>query len=235
LLDDMFWPATVADMPLLRELAFTPHQYTWFWLWQAPAAMAQKPLSPPESSYLLGMANIFEQVLPTALQASFANNIDPDQHFEAILAQRAKYAPALIDMAHLGSMLGGSFLPGIEVGREGGIAKNWCLFHGAGFFFPDLRFKPADSTLAHEPGTLTKDLAIPWSFDFWDCDEMFWPTARPGMVLKGPPPGTQVEWLPSRAQLHLSGVQFWQDYWKHLGFIRRDGSDNFLEQESWRP
>ena len=86
----------------------------------------------------------------------------------------------MIDMAHLGAMLGGSFLPGIEVGREAGIATNWCLFHGATKYFPSIRFKPANKDAEHEPGTLTKDLAVPWTEDFKACDEVFWPTSGPG-------------------------------------------------------
>ena len=72
----------------------------------------------------------------------------------------------MIDMAHLGAMVGGSFLPGIEVGREAGISTNWSLFHGGTRYFPDIRFKPCDDVKEHTVGTLTKDLAVPWSEGF---------------------------------------------------------------------
>ena len=154
------------------------------------------------------------------------------------LADRLTYAPSMIDTAHLGSMLGGSFLPGIEVGREGGIATNWCLFHGANSTFPDVRFKPARKSASHAIGTLTKDLAVPWTGDFNVCNETWWPTARPGAVTLD---GTyQTRWMMANASLtaHLrvlvQSKDYTKEYWKHLGFVRRDGSDNFFDREqSW--
>jgi hypothetical protein len=227
LLDDMFWPATYADMPLLRELAFTPLQYKSFEKWQGDPAVK-------------GVGDIFKVMFPASLQSSFAGPGDADQYFAAFLAERPNFAPAVIDMAHLGSMIGGSFLPGIEVGREGGIATNWSLFDGGSRYFPDLRFKPSRSTSGHTVGTLTKDLAVPWSKDFHECDETYWPTARPGMVLTAS--ATQVKWLPTETELahflhkpSISSVEYVKECWKALGFIRRNISDDFIEQESWRP
>ena len=166
---------------------------------------------------------------------------DSDPHFTKFLADQPHYAPAMIDMAHLGSMLGGSFIPGIEVGREGGIATNWCLFDGATKDFPDVRFKFALKPDSHTIGTLTKDLAVPWSADFERCDETWWPTARLGMVT---PDGiTRVKWLipddeklPHLGRKPANDAEYVKEYWKVLGFVRRDASDRFIEQEqTWRP
>lgn len=236
LIDDMYWPATFADMPLLRELAYTPHQYAQFHGWQAFGTDVR-------SSY------IFDEVVAPALKVIFAQADDADKHFSYFLVARPLYAPAMIDMAHLGAMLGGSFLPGIEVGREAGIAKNWCLFHGATKYFPSIRFEPCTKGEDHKLGTLTKDLAVPWTEDFKACDESFWPTSRPGRTTKDGTP-TRHNWQITRGDTipHLpltdpaagtgavaaSAVEFVKEYWKALGFIRRDDTDKFIEQEqSW--
>jgi hypothetical protein len=229
MVDDMFWPASLADMPLLRELAYTHLQYENFRDWQGD----------PTNVRLQG---IFNEIVSPSLRASFNGPGDADTYFAALLSERPRFAPALIDIAHLGAMLGGSFLPGIEVGREGGIATNWCLFHGGTPYFADVRFKPARSTGDHAVGTLTKDLAVPWSKDYASCDEQFWPTARMGRVSTN---GTnRVDWVISNDELavHL-GVpthsftegQYAKEYWKALGFVRRTPSDEFIEQEApWR-
>ena len=223
LLDDHFWPATARDMPLLRELALTQLQFDSFKAWQGADAEE----------------HVFEAILPSSLRASFGTAKEADAHFAELMLEAPIIAPTIIDMAHTGTMLGGSFLAGIEVGREAGVSTNWSLFEGATRFFPDVRFKPMLTTKAHTVGTLTKDLAIPWSFDYQACEELYWPTARPGMVLTSLT--TQVRWLPSRAQLAtflgvaVTPVDFVKEYWKALGFIRRNASDEFIEQEGWRP
>jgi hypothetical protein len=229
MLDDMFWPASFADMPLLRELAYTHLQYDNFLDWQGDPKNVR-------------LAAIFTEIVSPSLRTSFNAAGDADSYFAALLAERPRFAPAMIDMAHLGSMLGGSFLPGIEVGREGAIATNWCLFHGGTSYFADVRFKPARSTGNHTIGTLTKDLAVPWSKDYASCDEQFWPTARMGRVTTD---GTnRVDWIMSNGQLatflHRPAATFTEGdyvkaYWKALGFVRRNSSDQFIEQEApWR-
>ena len=282
-MDDMYWPATVADMPLLRELAYTTHQYKQFEVWQGKTI----------SEYRL--VNIFfTELVPPVLQVSFALPGDQDKHFKDFLAARPMYAPAMIDMAYLGTIIGGSFLPGIEVGREAGIATNWCLFHGSTRYFPSIRFKPSNSATEHTLGTLTKDLAVPWSEDFKACDEAFWPTARPGRTKPKAAPPERHDWqithdkpiphlaadggpagaalakaaddaavalfhaqadadanpgdaslaaavaaaesalLAARVAAAPFEVRFVQEYWKALGFIRRQAGDEFTEQEqSW--
>jgi hypothetical protein len=225
-LDDMYWPATFSDMPLLRELAYTPLQYQQFEVWQGSIADVRNH-------------NIFVLIVSPALELSFAGAGDADKHFADFLAARPLFAPAMIDMAHLGAMLGGSFLPGIEVGREAGVATNWCLFHGATMYFPSIRFKPCTKSAEHTLGTLTKDLAVPWSEDFKACDEAFWPTSRPGRTTTGGV--TRHNWqidisdvIPHLGATAANAVEFVKEYWKALGFIRRDPTDKFIEQEqSW--
>lgn len=227
-LDDMYWPATFADMPLLRELAYTPLQYEQFKGWQASGTDVHN-------------AFIFDQIVAPALKVIFSRADDADKHFSSLLVARPLFAPALIDMAHLGAMLGGSFLPGIEVGREAGIAANWCLFHGATKYFPSIRFKPCTKDAEHTLGMLTKDLAVPWSEDFKACDEAFWPTSRPGRTTKDPVTLTRHNWqikksntIPHLGAVATSDAQFVKEYWKALGFIRRDATDRLIEQEqSW--
>lgn len=237
-LDDMFWPANARDMPQLRELAYTKLQYDQFAVWQGTRDLRRK--------------RVFDVLLAAGVRTSFGEDEDVDEHFAEFLAARPLYAPALIDMAHLGAMLGGSFLPGIEVGREAGIPRNWWVFHGASSFFPSIRFKPTDKNDVHRQGTLTKDLAIPWSQDFKACDELFWPTSRPGRTTQVSDPlpvsgrisgASRQNWqieitdeIPHLDAGRTAGgvVEFVKEYWKALGFIRRTTDNQFLEQEqSW--
>lgn len=263
-IDDMYWPATFSDMPMLRELAYTPHQYEQFKGWQAPGRDIRS-------------IDVFVKIVPPALKAAFNRPDDADNYFLLLLLESPTYAPTIVDMAHLGTMLGGSFLPGIEVGREAGIARNWCLFHGATPHFPSIRFKPFTREAEHSLGTLTKDLAIPWSEDFKACDESFWPTSRPGRTTKdgvarqnwqithnkpiphlgqdsvtgaalaeaadaarraasADPTNTALEAAAEAAEDAAARykLEFVKEYWKALGFIRRDAGDVFKEQEqSW--
>ena len=123
----------------------------------------------------------------------------------------------MLDMANLGKMLGGSFLPGIEVGREAGRAQNWSLVHGATKYFPDLRFHPAAGSTPHQPGMLTKDLAVPWFNDFISCDETYWPTSRPQIVYQ---------------EQILRIVREIGDFsWTHAAYIRKIISRKIGEQE----
>ena len=264
-LDDMYWPATVADMPLLREMAYTAHQYGQFTGWQAKGTHVRS-------------ANVLErEIVGPALKRAFAREGNEETYFLNLLLESPSFAPALLDMACLGTMLGGSFLPGIEVGREAGIATNWSLFHGATKYFPSIRFKPCDKEKEHSLGTLTKDLAVPWTEDFKACDEAFWPTSRPGRTTKDGV--TRQNWqithdkpIPHLGAASVTGaslaaaadaarraadadrgnaaletaakaaeaaaapykLEFVKEYWKALGFIRRDATDTFKEEEqSW--
>ena len=234
LIDDMFWPASMKDMPLLRELAYTSYQNEQFKIWQAPAdAEGAK------------MSQLFTTMVSASLKTDLETGVDDrDLKFDAFVKAAPKYAPAMMDMANAGSMLGGSFLPGIEVGREAGVATNWTMMHGGTDVFPDIRFKPTEIADEHLSGRLTKDLAIPWQKDFIACDEAFWPTSRPGMVqeLQGAVE-TTVEWQISRTDYTMpvgstaleQDVLYFNRYWKDLGFVRREAPQKFVNREMKRP
>lgn len=244
-LDDMYWPASFSDMPMLRELAYTFLQYDQFGMWQARDFV---PSSGKFREHNVRTANLFDQIVSRALKASFAGAGNADAHFANFLAERPKLAPAMIDMAGLGAMLGGSFYPGIEVGREAGIPVNWSLYHGGTQHFPDVRFRPCNETRDHTIGTLTKDLSVPWTVDYRTCDESFWPTSRPGMVfmatsgrqswfnspkIENSPnpaddsPGDTIPHLGRKA----SGEEYIKEYWKSLLFIRRRSDGSYREGE----
>lgn len=225
-LDDLYWPVTPADMPMLRELAFTNLQYDHFTDWAQASPTKQ--------------AAIYDTMLGASLKAFLAADHDEDAWFAEIVAKAEAYAPALLDMAHMGAMLGGSFLPGIEVGREAGVPQNWALYHGGSTHFPDVRFHPCNGTTPHPPGMLTKDLAIPWQMDYAACSETYWPTSRPGEVVRETAPGTftgghewMIETLPSLPGESAvdNRLRYFRTYWTMLGFIRRETSDRFVERE----
>ncbi|MFN8891793.1 MAG: LodA/GoxA family CTQ-dependent oxidase [Alphaproteobacteria bacterium] len=226
LLDDLYWPATPADMPLLRELAYTNLQYDHFTDWAQASPTKEVPF--------------YDTMLSPSLKAFLAADHDEDAWFAEIVAKAEAYAPALLDMAHMGAMLGGSFLPGIEVGREAGVPQNWALYYGGSTRFPDVRFHPCNGTTPHPPGMLTKDLAIPWQKDYAACTETYWPTSRPGKVVRETAQGTFTggqEWiikdlpsLPGESS-NQNRLRYYRTYWTMLGFIRREANDRFVERE----
>jgi hypothetical protein len=234
LVDDMYWPATIADMPMLRELAYTHFQNWQFKVWQAPA----KGLGAK-------MSQIFNRMISNSLKSALETGSDDrDQKFDTFAQACPKHAPALIDMAYAGSMLGGSFLPGIEAGREMAIATNWTMLHGGSDDFPDIRLKPCTKVEEHLSGRFTKDLAIPWQKDFIACDEAFWPTSRPGKVNEGA--AELVDWeinvgdySPPAETTDAEKLQgetiYFNRYWKDLGFVKREAGNKFVNREVNRP
>jgi len=212
-LDDLYWIVTERDMPMLKEYAVTQIQFDQFQYW----ATGTKPgASKLRWAPLFGV--LFEG---TPIGAYLKATHTADEYFNEFAKRLPRYTPAMLDMANLGKMLGGSFLPGIEVGREGGKASNWSLTHGATKYFPDIRFHPATGTTPHPPGMLTKDLAVPWFNDYISCDETYWPTSRPQVVYQEQ--GFAYQWL--------LGIHGGPDYWKEVGFIRRGPADTFIEKE----
>jgi L-Lysine epsilon oxidase N-terminal/L-lysine epsilon oxidase C-terminal domain len=218
-LDDFYWIATERDMPMLKDYALTQIQFDQFEYW----AMGTKP-----TDSKLRWAPLFTVLFKNSPIGAFLRAQRPaagghtlEEYFQEFAKRLPRYTPAMLDMANLGKMLGGSFLPGIEVGREGGRAPNWSLTHGATKYFPDLRFHPSTGTTPHTPGMLTKDLAIPWYRDFISCDESYWPTSRPQIVYHDM--GFAYQWL--HGTFHDT-----DDYWRNVGFIRRS-DDGFVEKE----
>ncbi len=83
---------------------------------------------------------------------------DPDKQVEAL--QRGALEPCV----------GGAFYPGIEVSW---IVQKKELYADA-FRIDSGRIKAGD---------LTKNLALPWQADFYDCKDNWWPSARPDDVV----------------------------------------------------
>jgi hypothetical protein len=124
--------------------------------------------------------------------------------------------PMLMDMAHMCSMSGGSFYPGIEVGhgavereRVGGRTR-WAADYGATKRHIDVRFTGA-------VGDLTKFLACPWQVDFHACTYLYWPASRPIEVTKDAT--TYYDWMSDGTFKGLT-VEELRLNWMKLGFIR---------------
>jgi hypothetical protein len=219
-LDDYYWIVSERDMPMLKEYAFTYIQYNHLEYW-ATGKM--------DKGHYTRWTPLFEILFKgSSLETFFAQAHSMEEYVNELFKIRPRYAPAFLDMASMGRMLGGSFLPGIEVGREGGKATNWSFVHGGTIYFPDIRFHPQGKAPGHKAGTLTKDLAIPWFADYIGCEEDFWPTSRPQVVYQNN--GLAYSWL-SKSE-HTTTEPAFRDYWKKLGFIRRQPNDEFFEEEA---
>lgn len=219
-LDDYYWIVSPADMPLLKEYALTHIQYAQFEVWaKTKVAKGFNPRWAP----------LFEVVFKGSQLERFfqEDGHTAEEYLDKLLTLRPLYGPAFLDMASMGKMLGGSFLPGIEVGREAGKPGNWSLYRGGTKYFPDVRFQPQGRTVLHRPGTLTKDLALPWFVDFFDCDETFWPTSAPQTVYQEQ--GIAYTWLGNKEVPDEAAMR---SYWKRVGFIRRQPDGTLIEQES---
>jgi hypothetical protein len=131
-----------------------------------------------------------------------------------------------LNRAHMGSMVGGSTMPGIEVGWMALETRSWGN-----------AFRPAASL---EPGDFTFSLSVPWPADFFACAFQdvthagktfrndWWPAARPIAVRpSGSAPGVfRVPW--SRGvSVRTNGP----DWWKTRGFIRKNPAGTGYEEE----
>jgi len=80
-----------------------------------------------------------------------------------------------------------------------------------------------------EPGDLTKQMAVPWQSDFYDCaqegDLAWWPAQRPDDVFPASG-GAQVPWIRKHVNSALGMVKNWHK----LGFVVKKGS-KFVETE----
>jgi L-lysine epsilon oxidase C-terminal domain len=213
---------------MLKEYAFTHIQFTQFEFWaKGSVAGGHNPRWAP----------LFEVVFKgSSLETFFKQSHTMEEYIAELFRRRPRYAPAFLDMANMARMLGGSFLPGIEIGREGGKPGNWSLYRGGTIYFPDLRFHPQGRTVTHSPGTLTKDLALPWFVDYINCGENFWPTSRPEVVYQQN--GLPYSWLSFSD--HASDEAALKAYWTKLGFIRRrtnsvTSEDELFEEEALFP
>jgi hypothetical protein len=130
--------------------------------------------------------------------------------------RRTQINPADLDRAALEACAGGAFFPGIEA--------SWLLRDNYQFVEP-FRLDHAK----REAGDVTKQMAVPWQADFFDCtredDLAWWPAQRPDEVFpeRG---GPQVDWLRGI----VSGPQDMVSAWHRLGFVVKKGK-RFVETE----
>ena len=118
-----------------------------------------------------------------------------------------------LNRAHLGSIVGGSTTPGIEVGWPALETKSWGD-----------AFRPRSPGL--QPGDLTWTLSVPWPQDYRLCSRQpvqgdsndWWPAARP--VLKA---GSPQDWMRS--------APTGPDWWKSRGFFKNDGTGKYTETD----
>jgi hypothetical protein len=224
-LDDYYWIVSENDMPMLKEYALTEIQYGQFARWAGTAADVHPRHAPFFDVVFKGNKRLEPFFQERTADGDPAHSME--DYITRLLTTLPLYAPAFLDMASMSKMLGGSFLPGIEVGREAGVPKNWSLFQGGTKYFPDLRFMPQGTDKLHRPGMFTKDLAVPWFVDFEDCQENYWPTSRPQVVYQDN--GLAYPWLPGR---ETTGEDAMRRYWKRVGFIRRQDDGTIIEDES---
>lgn len=139
-------------------------------------------------------------------------------------------SPEGLTQAALESMTGGRFFPGIEAGRQ--------MFWDPRQYVANELFRIDHSEV--RPGDLTKDLAVPWQADFWDCggqgsdvcpqwvDAAWWPAQRPIASLDAST-GNRLVWtrqLRSREDMASS--------WHTLGFVTQvNGEFEDSERCAW--
>jgi hypothetical protein len=128
--------------------------------------------------------------------------------------------PIDLDRAQMGSMSGGPFRPGIEVGADALRLGRWEGAHGVLDGHVDVRF-------LGEPGDMTFDLAVPWQVAFQSDEERWWPTSRPVEVV---PVGADE---PRRWDRDLNGDGRVSvlEHWHALGLLRRGADGSLRETE----
>ncbi|NEK18184.1 LodA/GoxA family CTQ-dependent oxidase [Rhizobium leguminosarum] len=85
---------------------------------------------------------------------------------------QSEISPDGLDRAALEACAGGAFFPGIEAG--------WLLRRNSLFSANDpMRIIPGILTA----GDVTKQMALPWQADFFECNTSWWPAQRPDAVL----------------------------------------------------
>jgi hypothetical protein len=145
----------------------------------------------------------------------------------------ASPAPALVgprvldqhNRAHMGAMVGGSTMPGIEVGWRSSVIENWGM-----------AFRLDQTTLL--PGHFTATLSVPWPKDYSACTEFrgeeFWPAARPMQVLDAA--GNKKPWARGWDDTadSVGEKRLYLD-WTKLGFIVKHASGEYRESERTLP
>jgi L-Lysine epsilon oxidase N-terminal/L-lysine epsilon oxidase C-terminal domain len=124
--------------------------------------------------------------------------------------------PAGLDRAALEGCIGAPLYPGIEA--------SWLLRDAYTFSEP---FRLNHSNL--EAGDITKQMAVPWQADFYDCSQegelAWWPAQRPDDVFPETG-GPQVPWI----RHHVSSRSGMVKNWHKLGFVVKRGA-KYVETE----
>ncbi len=124
--------------------------------------------------------------------------------------------PQGLDKAALENCIGGPFFPGIEA--------SWLLRDHFGFMEP---FRLSHAILA--AGDVTKQMALPWQADFYDCQQedalAWWPAQRPDDIFTDDSPEMH-KWT----RWHVTDFQSMVEKWHHLGFVIKKG-ERYLESE----
>lgn len=179
------------DMPLQAGLPFTLEQWLHFKRWRNAGAGSPVWDYPAAA---VGVPPRLEDIHPVVEQLDALNR------------------------AHLGSMVGGSTAPGIEVGWRALEPSSWGL-----------AFRPS-ATL--QPGELTYSLSIPWPVDFFACTTFTVTTTSGGSVSN--------VWWPAARPLEVNGgAKDWDDtaagsnvdWWKSRGFVAKAGGGGFKQTE----
>lgn len=125
-------------------------------------------------------------------------------------------APAGLDRAALEGCVGAAVYPGIEA--------SWLLRDVYRLSEP-FRLDPTNL----EAGDMTKQMAVPWQSDFYDCSQdgelAWWPAQRPDDVFPEAG-GPQVPWI----RQHVSSRMGMVKNWHKLGFVVKKGA-KYLETE----
>jgi hypothetical protein len=124
--------------------------------------------------------------------------------------------PHGLDRAALESCVGGAFYPGIEA--------SWLLRDVYTFSEP---FRLDATSL--QPGDISKQMAVPWQADFYDCIQdgelAWWPAQRPDDVYPESG-GPQQPWI----RKHVNSVSDMVKNWYKLGFVVKKAS-RYVETE----
>jgi hypothetical protein len=125
-------------------------------------------------------------------------------------------SPAGLDKAALENCIGGPLYPGME--------SSWLLRDHFAFDEP---FRLSHALLS--AGDVTKQMALPWQADFFDCQQdeklAWWPAQRPDEVfIDGA--AEMHKWT----RWHVTDFKSMVEKWHHLGFVVKKG-DRYLEAE----
>ncbi len=188
-----------------------------------------------------GNDTTFMKILPSQYdnlkkwsKGDFISDFDDSQYtseFKKVLFQRRtldeiplEEQPQNLDKSALELSIGGPFFPGIEITF---IASDPDLYDGKAFRInPNL-----------EPGDITQYMALPWQADFLECNETWWPIARPDDVIPEQNEKVREKWARGSDGEYFNNEDHMKMVieWDKLGFIKpKKVGDDILFIESER-